>query len=230
MKKIISSVFVAVSLFLGLCSCTKLTTEGVTRITTYPVLTLNGETTMIIDKGGKFEEPGYSAELEGEDVTDQVTVSTNLDVTTSGVYSIKYSIKNADGFVSSASRKLIVLDTKDAIEGIYLVDPESNRNGSTKYGGPFEILILNAGDGSYWCEDLLGGWYMLRAGYGSDYAMEAYLSFDESGKATLLESHVAGWGDSADSFDGSIDVSTGTFTYKVVYATDYTFNVTMVKE
>ena len=57
MKKIIYFVIGAVVAMTLAASCTK-ESEGLTRITYYPVLELEGETTMLVDKGSSFNEPG----------------------------------------------------------------------------------------------------------------------------------------------------------------------------
>ncbi len=228
MKKILTFAVIAATLFTGLCSCQKLTTEGVTRITYYPILTLEGESTVFLDKGATFVEPGYYAELNGEDVTSKVEVKSNINSAVSGVYSVNYSILNEDGFASNASRKIVVLDSNDPVEGIYMVDKTSERNG-TYYGG-YEVLIIGQGNGNYSVEDLLGGWYWMRAGYGTNYAMSATINIDDSGKASLVKSYIPGWGDGVDSFEGNYDFATNTLSYNTVYAGTLIFNINMIKE
>ena len=43
------------------------TSKGVTKITYYPVITLQGDNPYVVQLGGGFTEPGYSATLDGED-------------------------------------------------------------------------------------------------------------------------------------------------------------------
>ena len=226
MKKIFFFVIAAAALVFGATSCEK-TSEGLTGITYYPVISLEGDSYMVVPKGETFVDPGYTAELNGEDFSSQVSVSSNVNTSKSGVYSISYSAVNEDGFAASVIRTVVVLDLEDPIEGFYTVDPSSNRNG-TAYGG-YEVLIINEGD-DYFVDDLLGGWYRDRAGYGDAYAMQGWLGFDEDGVAELYDSYVEGWGDSADSFEGSYDFATNTFNYVVVYAGTLNFSVKLVKE
>ena len=212
-------------------SCEKVTTEGMTRITYYPQLTLEGETYMVLDKGSQYVEPGYSALLNGEDVTENVEVEDNIDTTTSGVYSVTYSIVNADGFASTTSRTVVVLDPTDAVEGFYYTDPASYRVASATgvYGGEFEVLILNNGDGTYSVDDMLAGWYAQRAGYGMNYAMQGTIAVAEDGVISLLEDYVPGWGDSSDGMtDATFDAETKTIKWNVGYA-GMNFVVTMSK-
>ena len=123
MKNKITTIMLAL-VALSFASCDK-ETEGVTGITIYPVLELEGESTLIVDKGTPFEEPGYTATLDGEDVSDQVVVNSDVDTNTSGIYSVSYTITNSDGFSKNASRTVVVLDPSDDVEGVYTVDAEA---------------------------------------------------------------------------------------------------------
>ncbi len=213
-------------------SCEK-ETEGMTRITYYPELTLEGDATLYLDKGTEYVEPGYTAILNGEDVTDQVEVTTDLDMNTSGLYSVVYSIVNADGFTTTTSRSVYVYDMEDAVEGIYDVDPNSYRlydGAQTAYSGNYTVFIANQGDGTYLIDDVLGGWYCQRAGYGTNYAMQAILTISDAGEVQLLESYIPGWGDSLVSFnDGLFDQTTATLSYHAEYVSELNFYVTMTK-
>lgn len=212
-------------------SCQEVTTEGLTRITYYPQLTLEGETYIVMDKGSEYVEPGYSAILNGEDVTKDVKVDNSIDSSTSGIYSVTYSIVNADGFASTASRTVVVLDPADAVEGFYYTDPTSYRIAAAtgEYGAEFEVLILNNGDGTYSVDDMLAGWYAQRAGYGVNYAMQGIITVAEDGTITLVDNFVPGWGDQADGMtDATFDAATKTINWNVGYA-GMNFVVTMSK-
>ena len=176
------------------------------------------------------EEPGYVSELNGEDVTSQVTVSGAVDVNKSGIYTLTYTtVKNSDGFDASASRTVVVLDSSSAIEGFYMNQATSNRNG-TAYGKNFQVLVIDNGDGTISVDDLLGGWYCQRAGYGTKYAMSGVLGVAEDGTLTLIDSYIPGWGDGLDSFEGKFDAATSTINFVCVYAGSLTFTETWVKQ
>lgn len=229
MKKILAYLLTFV-LVVTLWSCDK-STEGLTRITYYAELTLEGESTLYVDKGATFVEPGYTAVMNGEDVTDQVKVSSNLDTSTSGVYTITYSIVNADGFYSTDQRTVIVTDPNDPIEGYWDTDANSYRdyNGQTFYGASYPVLIINNGDGTYNVEDMLGGWYYYRSGYGSSYAMSGVIAI-EGGVVTLVSSYIAGWGDGLDYLENGVyDANSKTLSWKVRYAGELDFYVKMNK-
>ena len=216
----------------ALTSCGDKDSEGKSRFTYYPVLELAGDEYMVVDKGSTFQDPGYSATLNGEDVSSQVTVNSNVNTGKSGIYTVVYSIVNSDGIAANAKRTVVVLDPTNAVEGFYLVTPDSYRlrqGAQVAYGRAFEILIIDNGDGSYDVDDMLGGWYCQRAGYGTKYAMEATITIAGDGTVDCVYNYVPGWGDGLDDFEGTFDAANSTFQIKAVYAA-MDFVQTWVKE
>lgn len=231
MKKILTMMMLAV-VMLGLSSCTK-ESEGLTSITYFPIITLEGDDYIVVAKGSQFTDPGFNATLNGEDVTSQVEVKSNVNTSKSGVYSVTYSVKNADGFAANASRTVVVLNLNDAIEGIYTTSAASYRinaaGAKTVYNAEFDLLVINNEDGTYYVEDFLGGYYSQRAGYGANYNCVGSIVVDADGTVTAVDSYVAGWGDALDDLvDGKYDAATGTFTWDAKYA-GMDFYVTMKK-
>lgn len=230
MKKNILYTMLFALVALVMASCGDKKSEGLSRITYYPSIQLKGDSYLVWEKGVAYEEPGYVSELNGEDVTSQVTVSGAVDVNKSGIYTLTYTtVKNSDGFDASASRTVVVLDSSSAIEGFYMNQATSNRNG-TAYGKNFQVLVIDNGDGTISVDDLLGGWYCQRAGYGTKYAMSGVLGVAEDGTLTLIDSYIPGWGDGLDSFEGKFDAATSTINFVCVYAGSLTFTETWVKQ
>ena len=230
MKKNILYTMLFALVALVMASCGDKKSEGLSRITYYPSIQLEGDSYLVWEKGVAYEEPGYVSELNGEDVTSQVTVSGAVDVNKSGIYTLTYTtVKNSDGFDASASRTVVVLDSSSAIEGFYMNQATSNRNG-TAYGKNFQVLVIDNGDGTISVDDLLGGWYCQRAGYGTKYAMSGVLGVAEDGTLTLIDSYIPGWGDGLDSFEGKFDAATSTINFVCVYAGSLTFTETWVKQ
>lgn len=219
-----------------MASCSDKDSEGLTRITYYPTIELSGDTYIVMQKGTDYEEPGYSSFMNGEDVTDKVTVTTDLNTSKSGIYTITYTtMTNEDGYGSSASRTVVVLDLNDPVEGFYLTSADSYRdyNGAqVAFGAEYETLVIGNGDGSYYFEDLLGGWYSLRAGYGSSYALTGNVAFAEDGTMSVLNSYLAGWasyGYALEAFSGTYDYSSSSLSMVVTYV-GMDFHITMTKE
>lgn len=200
-------------------SCGDKESEGKSRFTYYPTIELEGDTYLVWDKGTPFVDPGYVSTMNGEDVTAEVMISGTPDVNKSGVYTMTYTTKkNDDGFDASASRTVVVLDPNSAIEGFYLTQPDSYRtyNGNeVAFGNAFEILVIDNGDGTLYVDDLFGGWYCQRAGYGTKYAMGGTISLAADGTVGLISSLVPGWGDGLDDLTGSF--ADGVFTVDAVY-------------
>ena len=200
-------------------SCGDKTSEGKSRFTYYPTIELEGDSYLVWDKGTPFVDPGYTSTMNGEDVTAEVMISGTPDVNKSGIYTMTYTTKkNDDGFDASASRTVVVLDPNSEVEGFYLTQPDSYRtyNGNeVAFGNAFEILIIDNGDGTLYVDDLFGGWYCQRAGYGTKYAMGGTISLAADGTVGLISSLVPGWGDGLDDLTGSY--ADGVFTVDAVY-------------
>lgn len=232
-KNIFFAMMLALVCFV-LTSCGDKDSEGLSRFTYYPVLELQGDASMVVAKGTTFQDPGFTATLNGEDVSSQVVVNSNVNTAKSGVYQVVYSIKNSDGITANAKRQVVVLDLNSAVEGFYINQASGTRvyNGNTvAYGRNFEILIIDNEDGTYDVDDLFGGWYCQRAGYGTNYAMGGTIAIEEDGSVVCLGSYIPGWGDALDDFSGTFDAATGTFNVVAVYnGNTMFFNQTWVKE
>ena len=232
MKKNILYTMLFALVALVMTSCGDKQSEGLSRITYYPSIELNGDSYIVWEKGTPYVDPGYVSLMNGEDVTGEVTISGTPDVNKSGIYKVTYTTKkNEDGFDASASRTVVVLDSNSEIEGFYLTQPESYRsyNGNdVAYNGAYEILIIDNGDGTLTVDDLFGGWYCQRAGYGTNYAASGVISLAEDGTVGYIDSIVPGWGDSLDDLTGTYE--DGVFTVDATYVGTMHFFETWVKE
>ena len=166
-------------------SCGDKESEGLSRFTYYPTIDLEGGSYVVWDKGTTWQDPGYVSKMNGEDVTSEVTITGTPDVNKSGIYTMTYTTKkNDDGFDASASRTVVVIDPNSEIEGFYLTQPDSYRvrqGAQVAYGRAYEILVIDNGDGTVYVDDLLGGWYCQRAGYGTRYALGGTLAIAADG-------------------------------------------------
>lgn len=202
-----------------------------TRVTNYIVLTLNGDQVMYVDANSDFVDPGCTAELAGEDVSSKVIVDNPVNTSEIGPYVITYKAVNADGFAAEAYRYVYVGKpvTGTVSEGSYR--QTWNGDGTPKaqvaWSG-YDLFMLTDGNGKYWTEDLLGGYYYLRAGYGSNYAMEGFLQVNEDNTVDFAGGgYVPGWGDYYDDFkNGVYDPEANTISYDCVYA-GMDFNVVL---
>ena len=78
-----------------------------------PEINLKGETNITLEGGTPFEEPGFSAAIDGEDATDKVEVDyKSVDITKVGTYTLTYSLSNLKGRNTvEVSRTIKVQDT-----------------------------------------------------------------------------------------------------------------------
>jgi len=226
MKKIFLYAFAVIAALGGLTACNddedQLTD---TRLTYYPVITLEGDEFMQVPIGTNYVEPGYSAVLAGEDFTSSVVVegASEVDKDQAGLYYITYTATNADGFSTSVTRTVAVCDptiTTD-ISGKYTTQPGTHRlrqGTEIPYPG-YSVTITKAAPGIFHVSDILGGYYSQGAGYGNNYAMNGYFQLMADNTINVLSGNVPGWGDSYDDFiDGKYDPATGEVSYTCVYA------------
>ena len=217
MKKIFLYGLLFFTASLGLTSCSK-DQHTDTRVTNYIILTINGDEVVYVNAGDTYVDAGCKAEAAGQDVSDKVVTTNPVDTKVIGPYTVTYMATNEDGFSSSANRYVYVGEPL-----VGTVSPGSYRQNSagtiTKWSG-YDIDMLTDGNGKYWVEDLLGGYYEQRAGYGSAYSMKGFLQVNADNTVDLVGGgDVAGWGDHYDDFkDGKYDPATKTISYDVVYA------------
>ena len=245
-------IFKTFTLFLAivlLSGCHKITSDGVTFVTSYPIFTMLGDNPLYIELGATFTDPGVVV-MEGEtDITSKLNVTGSVRTNQTGLYYVTYSAVNKDGFPGSASRKVYVYDptmTTD-ISGSYTVDlANSNRytfsDGSVieysdmgaMYGGDFSEFTVEIKSsflpGYFSVNDLFGGYYVAGRLYDSRYLMGGIIALNRDNSIVVVESRVPGWGDSLNDLeDGFYDPDTQTIEWGAIYADSYSFNVVLNK-
>lgn len=226
MKRILYSIVPLILVILMTQSCKK-DTEGFTKVTIYPIVTINGDEVIFVQKGVAFNDPGANATLDGADVSDNVVVKSTVNVNAPGKYSVVYSMVNEDGFKVEKSRTIYVYDgTTSNIESkIYTVAPGSNRNGSPAFSG-YPVVVYQVSPGVFGISDFLGGYYQYRAGYGPSYAAAGEFRLNADNTLSLISSYVPGWGDSLDGLEnGIVNLSSETISFTAKYAGQFNFNV-----
>jgi len=228
-KNIILSFSLVLSVIIGLSSCDNETTDGLTSITYYATLEMQGEDTVYVSLGDDYEDAGCTAVMQGEDVSDQIVTVSNVDTNTGGEYSVTYSVTNEDGFSSSVSRVVFVFDTTTSVisNSFYTVqdgtsrtytDSDTGESTTTEFSG-YSILIYQTSPGVFYISDFLGGYYDKYKDYGSAYAMTGTFQLNEDNTITLISSSISAWGDSLDYIEnGKVDPSTGEISFDLSYA------------
>lgn len=149
-------------------------TDNVSKVTDYPIITVNGDDTVFVPVGGTFSDPGAVA-LEGTAVIPTVASyngnfrgAKTLDTNQADEYTQTYTAINKDGFKATATRRIIVYKTGDlvsSIEGVYL--STTTRNGTllpASQGSSVNqkyIYIWKNTDGTFGVSDAFGGWYSI---------------------------------------------------------------------
>lgn len=224
MKKIYLFGFLLCMAALSLTSCNNDNDELTdTRITNYISLSVVGDEVLYVDANSTYTDEGCTAEAGGQDVTSKVQTTNPVDTKNIGPYIVTYRATNEDGFSSEAYRYVYVGSplVGTVADGSYR--QTYNGDGSPKaqvaWSG-YGIEMLTDGNGLYWVEDLMGGYYEQRAGYGSRYAMNGYLKVNADNTVEMVGGGgVPGWGDAYDDFaNGVFDPATNTISYCVTYA------------
>lgn len=200
------------------------------KVTYYPTLEIQGDKFTLVPIGTTYTELGCKGVLVGEDCTSDIVTTGSVDANTPGLYYIYYTYTNAQGYKTSVKRTVAVCDpsiTTD-IAGTYTVQNGSYRDYSGKVSEfkGYKVRVTKAAPGLFYVSDLMGGYYDQGAGYGENYAMTGYVQLLSDNTIKVLSSHIAGWGDSLDSFEnGKYDSETGTITYDAAYASVMKFHV-----
>ena len=197
-----------------LSSCSDKETEGTSRITTYAVLELNGDAYETVQLGSSYNDPGCTAKMGDEDVTDKIVTDGAVNTNELGYYDLSYRVINADGFAATASRTVAVVDKANFASPYFA---ESQYGSRHFYNAP--IAIDDNGDGTYTIEDLAGGFYSYGRypGYdamGYDFFLDATLSLNADNTINLVECNGDNWfwGDPMTLTSGTYDPATGTVT------------------
>ena len=184
---------------LFLFSCEK-ETEDLSRPTYYVAFEILGENPAIVQVGEVYVDAGAIATLQGENVTTKMETVNNVDYEAMGMYQVEYSAINADGLKSRAVRNVIVCNPAVTVDigGIWRASPDGTYRsfgGETPYGGPdYTVRINRLAPGFFSVSDFLAGWYEVRAGYGSSYAIGGYIALNEDNTIDLISSAVSPWG------------------------------------
>ena len=235
MKILYKYCLIIASVFL-LSACDK-DTEGLSRITYYCELDLKGDAIELVALGGTYTEQGYVASENGEDVSAKVVVSGTVNTQAAGLYNLRYSVNNVDGYPQTTVRQVIVYDTtpSEISSGFYYVATSSSRSSlggaagapAAEFSSEPELLIFQSAPGRFFISDLFGGYYNIGRGYGAAYAISGTIAFDGT-DFSLISSNATPWGDKHDAVRGTYDAGSETLILQVDYAT-YTFHLNIVK-
>jgi hypothetical protein len=229
MKNIIKIMIVALAT-ITFAGCDDITTDGVTRITYYPKLTLLGDNPLLLNKGETFTDPGANGIMNGEDITSQIVTSGSVNTNVSGFYSIAYSAVNADGFSATVTRKVAVVDPNSFASAYFGESKISNNAARHYFDAP--INITDNGNGTYTIDDLVGGFQFwgLNPGFEPNYDFHLETIVRLNGNAVEAVSYGSWyWGATGKDLQaGTYDSVTGTVSLTVGYGANI-ITVTLTK-
>lgn len=202
MKKII---ILALAVVMLATSCEKIDHAVGQKVTYYPIITLQGDNPYITSVGGTYVDPGYTATLNGEDVSNIVTLDSNVDMSEMGLYAVTYTATNEDGFSASAERTVIVANPGH-IDTVY---ESFVQYSGRSYKNP--LALKEVAPGKYSIDDIMGGYYCLGRypgyeAYGYDFWAEGSFQINDDNSLSLLS--VGSW-----YFKKNFDYSTFTGSY-----------------
>jgi hypothetical protein len=218
MKKILFYGFALCLSVMSLTSCSNDEQHTDTRVTNYINLTINGDEVVYVAANSVYTDAGCKAEAAGQDVSDKIQTTNPVNTSEIGPYVVTYKAVNEDGFASEVNRYVYV---GDPLMGSVMTGSfRQTKAGAVVNWSGFDIDMLTDGNGLYWVEDLLGGYYEQRAGYGDRYSMKGFLKVNADNSVDMVGGgDVVGWQDSYDDFkNGKFDPATNTISYTVVYA------------
>ncbi len=241
MKKLI---FLAASFFFiaAFLSCTKKDTEGISKVTYYPIFTYTGDDVYLIPTGQDFVDPGVTADANGVNVPVTTSVvgefqkytGTTIDKTLANRYVITYDAKNVDGFSNYAYRTVYTATTGDfvnSIEGAYAANVKRlPSQGSVSATADLDYIIIWKEGSTYHISDAIGGYYDLGRGYGNAYTASGFtFTADIAGGVGTPGPTV-----SVGTFGGAvpvtnivIDAALKQITFTATWSQGYTFLVTL---
>ncbi len=207
MKKII--ICLATAIAFAFTACEEVDHAEGMKTTYYPVWELDGGSLVAHQVGSAFTDPGFTATLDGEDVSADVVVGGSVGGNTSGLYTLTYSYTNPDGFSNSISRTVAVYDVANAgtadISGTYPISNCSffRADGSlardwNQYGGYNYAQTITSGPatGLFYVQDLYAGFYQYYYGYGAGYAFRALVLLNADNTISILNGgDIDPWGD-----------------------------------
>ena len=209
--RIISIILLAtVALFY---SCERnLETLGISRTTTFAVISIEGDDPMFLGVGESYTEPGGSTSTG-----DPLVISGDVDVNSPGVYTVFYSAENKDGFKANVTRTVYVSNTGDfvsSIEGLYT--STVTRSGVVRPDMEYVSIWATGNPNEYILSHGLGGWYAIGSGYGNSTDSQHTVTVDfGTNTATVSDEFVYGFGPAYPVVvtDFAFDPATKTITY-----------------
>jgi hypothetical protein len=165
---------------------------GISKITTYPTITVTGDAYIYVAKGGTYTDPGATAKAGTADV--KVVITGLPNVNTAGVYTEVYTATNADGFSASGTRTIAVYST-DASAA------------SNDYSGTY--LRAATGQVATWTKKAPGVYYVDNPGGAAGVNLQVII-FNPTGSTITIPQQIAGGNQTSSAQESTVTGPGGT--------------------
>jgi hypothetical protein len=209
-------------------SCVEDSTGGVSSVTSYPEISVQGDATVFIEQGSTYEDAG-AISMAGDAVLETtITYGTGaytespFGTEVADKYTITYSALNEDGFAGNALRDVWVVpptsDMVTSIEGLYTAATQRAPDfvPSDQYDGLTYVTISKTGDSTYALSHAIGGYYDMGRGYGSGYAaLGAVITANDiaTNDFTATQAVFPIWGNTVDITEFTVDAASKSITF-----------------
>jgi hypothetical protein len=236
--KYLKILFVVVATVMA--SCVEDTTGDVSRVTTYPTITIQGDATVYIEQGTTYEDAGAISMAGDTELETTVTLGTGtyssaaFGTDVADKYTITYSALNEDGFAGNALRTVIVYpvaaDMATNLEGAYMSDIQ--RVGADLQEDKSYVFITSTGTDTYELSHAVGGYYDMGRNYGPNYAARgAIITVNDmaTNDITVSDGQFPIWGNTVAVTDFTVDAANNTITFTGTGDWGSAFEVTLTK-
>jgi hypothetical protein len=217
-----------------LVSCVQDDTDNVSRITNYPIITVNGSSELFLQQGDSYTDAGAISTEGDTEIPTTTTFSSgtyfgsSFGTDSPDKYVVTYSAINADGFAGNALKTIWVTPTTGdfvtSIEGLYMSDVQRGPTfaATAQYDDMKYIFIKKIGDNSYAISDAVGGYYDIGRGYGANYATSgATITVNNlaTNSFTFTPGPIAAFGITLNISNMVVDAGTKTISFTSTYGT-----------
>ncbi len=203
-------------------------TANVSQITSYPIITINGDAEIFIEQGTAYNEEGAISTEDGSEIETVISYGSGtyfgdagVDTSSPDQYVVSYSATNKDGFDGSAFRTVWVAKTGDlvnSIEGLYLssVQRAPDFTVTAQYTDLEYVIIKSTGANTYELTHAVGGYYDYGRGYGFGYAArnaEITANNIATNDFSITQAQFPIWGNTVDITEFMVDAGSKTITF-----------------
>jgi hypothetical protein len=209
----------------------KITTEDESRITYFPEFNIVGDEYVTMPKDSKYVDEGAVSTENGIEI--ETSVTSNVDTSEVGIYTVNYSATNSEGYSKTATRHVIVYDPDKGvgaadISGSYLSNVVQN---NTQAYTNLQTTLTKVAEGVFFHSDWVGGYYAQGKKGGATYAFKGYMLLTANNEIIHLSS-TNPWGIPFNDVIGIYEPQSKQLDYKVIWmpgSYEFTLDMTLIE-